>query len=324
MPEHRFNQTVLVVDDSDSVRKRVAQALRVAGVDAEVLTAGGGAEALAIMASHDVTLVLCDVEMPGLDGFNFLKITQGHPDLAEVPVIMLTVKEDLGAKVKGLTEGASDYLTKPFHNEELVARVRVHLKLKQLQDELRQKNARLEELSRLDPVTQLANRRHFMEVLESEFARAQRYESPLSLVMLDVDYFKMVNDTWGHLAGDAALISVADVVRDLLRKCDHAARYGGEEFALLLPETPADGARTVAERVRRSVAAICLEQPQGTLTMTVSLGFSSFPGLQVAAPGDLIRMADEALYAAKRGGRNRVCPASELAIEQWAKQTPAA
>jgi diguanylate cyclase (GGDEF)-like protein len=278
-------------------------------IDADVLTASGGAEALAMMAAQPVTLVLCDVEMPGLDGFNFLKITRGHADLAEIPVIMLTVKEDLGAKVKGLTEGASDYLTKPFHNEELVARVRVHLKLKQLQDELRLKNAKLEELSRLDALTQISNRRHFMEVLESEFARAQRYTATLSLVMLDVDHFKLVNDTWGHVAGDDALIGVTNAARALLRKCDHAARYGGEEFALLLPETPLEGARIVAERIRRSVSEVVIAQPLGEFSVTVSLGIATFPGTGIANPSELVRQADEALYAAKRAGRNQVCVA---------------
>jgi two-component system, cell cycle response regulator len=297
---------VLVVDDSESVRKRVTQVLRMAGVEADVIAASGGAEALAIMAAQPVALVLCDVEMPGLDGFNFLKITRGHADLAEIPVIMLTVKEDLGAKVKGLTEGASDYLTKPFHNEELVARVRVHLKLKQLQDELRLKNARLEELSRLDALTQLSNRRHFMEVLESEFARATRYSVALSLVMLDVDLFKAVNDTWGHVAGDDALVGVATAAKSLLRKSDHAARYGGEEFALLLPETPMDGALVVAERVRRAVSEVCLTQPAGTFSVTVSLGVATFPGPGILNPSALVQRADEALYAAKRAGRNRV------------------
>ncbi|MDX2052063.1 MAG: diguanylate cyclase [Polyangiaceae bacterium] len=300
---------VLIIDDSESMRKRVVTIIADAGVEAKTITAASGAEALAVMAENRVSLVLCDIEMPGLDGFHFLRLKRSRPEFADIPVIMLTVREDPRAKVQGLTEGASDYLTKPFFDEELVARVRVHLKLKTLQDELRNKNARLEEMSRTDALTDLSNRRHFVELLESELARSMRYAPPLSLLMVDIDNFKRVNDEFGHLVGDRALVHVAGALKSLLRKCDYAARYGGEEFALVLPQTDAAGALVVAERCRIAVEAMRFPMPWGRdegPPITVSLGVASYPDPRIKSAEDLMRMADDALYASKRAGRNRV------------------
>src|SRR5262249_30844758 len=155
----------------------------------------------------------------------------------EIPVIMLTSEEDVSKKIKGLEQGASDYVTKPFDEGELIARVKVHLKIKYLQDELRQKNVLLKELSGTDELTQMNNRRRFMEHFSNEFARARRYKHSLSFVMLDVDYFKQINDRYGHLIGDRVLIEVAAVMKKTMRAADIIGRYGGEEFTLLLPET---------------------------------------------------------------------------------------
>lgn len=299
-------RTVLIIDDSEPIRRHVERVLRDHHVADDFLTASNGMEAFSLLMKHPVALVFCDVEMPGFDGFKFLRLKASKTELEDVPVIMLTGKEDVRAKVRGLSEGASDYLTKPFHDEELVARAQVHLKLKELQDELRDKNALLEELSRTDGLTGLLNRRSLVELLNAEFAKCERYRTPLSLVMVDIDHFKKVNDTHGHLVGDAALKVLAGVLRAELRTCDAAARFGGEEFALLLPQTDREGAIVAAERCRAALERAAVPTEGGVLHITASFGVATCPESNVASLDDLVGLADQALYRAKNDGRNRV------------------
>jgi diguanylate cyclase (GGDEF)-like protein len=273
-----------------------------------------------MLSEQDVALVLCDIEMPDLDGFNFLKLKMSKPEFLNIPVIMLTVKDHMEEKLRGLSEGASDYLTKPFEDQELVARVRVHLQIVALQDELKRRNKRLELLSRTDELTGLSNRRHFMERLGSEFVRSQRYRSSVSLVLLDVDHFKRVNDTYGHIVGDQVLVGVADCMTGLLRRCDVAARHGGEEFAMVLPETPESGALVVAERFRETVEEALFESPDVSVRVTVSLGVATYPGGRIETAEDLLRRADQALYAAKNAGRNRVVSDRALDLSRAANR----
>mgnify|MGYP006271623871 FL=1 len=297
---------VLIIDDSEVVRSHVQRALSEARVAENFIAASDGLQGFKLLLENHVDLVLCDVVMPGMDGFKFLGLKHSKPQFQEVPVIMLTGHEDVRAKVRCLEAGASDYLTKPFHDEELVARVRVHLKMKTLQDELREKNRRLEELSRTDALTKLFNRRHFMELLRAEYSRAKRYGNSLSYVMVDVDRFKDLNDTYGHVYGDQVLKAVGEVLRDGLRQHDMAGRYGGEEFALMLPQTSVQGATAVAERCREVIEARPVTLDEQTLYVTASFGVASIPDPRVDTLDDLIRLADEGLYAAKEGGRNRV------------------
>jgi diguanylate cyclase (GGDEF)-like protein len=228
------------------------------------------------------------------------------PDYRSIPLLFTTVHSDTRLKVQGLSEGAVDYVTKPFINEELVARVRVQLRIKALQDELTAKNARLEELSRIDYLTQLSNRRHLMEVLNAEFSRAVRHGGALSLVLADIDHFKRTNDQFGHPVGDRCLQLVANTLLGQLRKSDHAARFGGEEFAMVLPETEAEGAAVVAERFRQAVASSYLLVEGKRVPMTVSLGVATFHAGNINSIERLLKVADDALYAAKGAGRNRV------------------
>jgi diguanylate cyclase (GGDEF)-like protein len=305
----REPQTVLIVDDSETIRKTVVTTLEIARAGDRFLVAASATEALKLMAEHDVSLVLCDIEMPEVDGFSFLRLKRSNPDLADVPVIMVTVRDNVNAKVRGLSEGASDYLTKPFDAQELAARVRIHLQIKALQDELKRRNARLEELSRTDALTGLANRRHFMELLESEVERCKRYSSCASLILLDVDHFKTINDTFGHPIGDRVLSRVGLILSTLLRKCDSAARYGGEEFVLLLPETPTAGACVVAERCRTAIETNAFEYLDSRVRVTASLGVATFPCGNLSNAEDFFKYADGLLYEAKRLGRNRVVQA---------------
>jgi diguanylate cyclase (GGDEF)-like protein len=164
-------------------------------------------------------------------------------------------------------------------------------------------------MTQIDPLTDVANRRHLGVKLEEEYQRARRYERPLSVGLLDIDHFKRLNDTFGHPAGDHALVQVAKVIKHTLRSHDFVARYGGEEFAMLLPETPADRAVLAFERVRVAIERAEISYADQRMPMTVSLGLASFPHQLVAKPSDFITLADAALYDAKRSGRNRVVAA---------------
>lgn len=298
--------TVLVVDDAATLRAQLVQLLRALPDVAHVLEAADGLQGFLAMRRQPVHLVLCDLIMPGVDGFKFLNLVHGEPSLRDVPVIMLTGEEDVAAKVRGLQAGASDYLTKPYDVGELTARVRVHLKIKALQDELRQKNAELEQLVRVDALTGLHNRRSLEEQLRQEFLRSERYRAPATLAMVDVDHFKRVNDAFGHPVGDRALVAVAAALRDSARVQDVVARYGGEEFCILMPHTDAHGAALAAERHRAAVANLPPVAEPGPERLTVSIGLAAFPRPDVHGIEAWVRLADAALYRAKQGGRNRV------------------
>jgi diguanylate cyclase (GGDEF)-like protein len=246
--------------------------------------------------------------MPEFDGFKFLISKSTNPSFSEIPVVMLTSVEDVEKKIKGLEQGASDYLTKPFNDGELLARVKVQLKIKHLQDELKEKNSRLRELSGTDELTKLANRRRFMEQFASEFSRAQRYKKELCFVILDVDFFKRVNDSFGHLAGDAALVQIGEIMFRNMRQCDLIARYGGEEFTLLLPETGLKGGIAHAERIRKDIENTGFAIGNEIVQITVSGGCAAIPETKAKSVDELVRKADEALYHAKNSGRNKIEP----------------
>jgi diguanylate cyclase (GGDEF)-like protein len=318
-------RTVLIVDDDAALVEHVRQGLTPYGY--RFREARDGAQALSAIREHRPDIILMDVEMPGLGGVEvcrIIKANSGEGGFGFIPVILMTARQAAG-KVEGLELGADDYLVKPFDMMELGARVKSMLRLKALQDALVEKNRELDKankelarkreellaLSRTDPLTGLYNRRYFEERLQEEFARARRYRAPLSLAMLDVDFFKRINDTYGHPFGDEVLRAVAQVTRARLREVDLLARYGGEELIALLPETsPADALRA-CERVREAIEALQLEYsgPDGAkqvVRCTASLGLASLPSPSLQTPEDLLRAADECLYAAKGAGRNRV------------------
>ncbi len=311
-----MSATILIVDDAASIRHILKLKLEKIDEIDTVLLAADGSEGLELLRENRVDLVLCDLIMPEIDGHEFLARKDGIESAANIPVIMLTGEAAVEDKVCALGAGASDYLTKPFDDAELIARVRVHLYNRLLQRELRVKNAeleilnqKLEELNRTDPLTGTANRRSLNESLEREYLRAQRYQRPLSLLMMDVDHFKHVNDTHGHQAGDTVLITIASSLLCSLRKQDVVGRYGGEEFAVVLPETVKDNALIVAERCRDMVASIETDTGSSRLKVTMSVGVAALSDEGVSGTAELIRAADRALYQAKREGRNRVVAA---------------
>ncbi len=307
-----MSYTILVIDDTPALRHLVRLMLKKHDGIAEVLTAADAEEGLRILTDQSVDLVLCDLGMPDVDGFEFLVRKSRIDSAGSIPVIVLTAQEELSSKVRALKSGASDYLTKPFEEEELVSRIDVHLKIKELRDQLQRNNAELETLndelkrqSRIDPLTKIANRGFFESCIEEEIQRALRYERPLSLLMMDIDHFKQVNDCHGHQAGDQVLKEVATTVRSTLRRHDAVGRYGGEEFGVLLPETIEANALVVAERCRKSVESTEIRCGEARLRVTVSVGAASL-GPGVDSISTLIGRADRALYLAKHAGRNQV------------------
>ena len=295
---------ILAVDDSAEVRRQIEAALVKTDSEIEVIQAADGMAGFKILMGGGIDLVLCDLVMPGIDGLKFLDLKRSRPELAEIPVLMLTAVDQVDSKVAGLERGAQDYIAKPFDPRELIARVGVHLALKKTRDELHAKNQLLERLSSTDDLTGLANRRQFFAVLDKEMERAHRHHKPLAIVEFDLDRFKTVNDTFGHAEGDRVLKGVSEVILEHIRRYDLAARLGGEELAILLPETPAEAAKILAERIGAAVESK-VKAGGGRRVITLSGGVAGWSGDAEDGAG-LLKRADEALYLAKASGRNRI------------------
>jgi two-component system, cell cycle response regulator len=296
---------ILVVDDNQDNIEIIATRLRFRGY--EILEASDGAQALEQVTDHAPDLILLDVMLPDIDGYEISRRIKGSPDLPFIPIILVTARDSTQDKVQGLDAGADDYLTKPINFPELEARVRSMLRIKRLQDELELKNRELERLSISDGLTGLYNHRHIHDLLAEEYERVERTNDCMSVAMFDLDRFKTVNDTYGHQAGDKVLVTLADILRETARDIDRLGRYGGEEFIALLPETCIDDAAVFVERVRREVSRhhfdIGRDEP---LHMTLSAGVATYPHDLVDSLETLVKLADQALYAAKTGGRDRI------------------
>ena len=295
---------ILIVDDSRSVREEIRKTLQSSQVEAEFFEAENGLDGFKCLIDNTLDLVLCDLVMPQMDGLKFLQMRASRPDLQDVPVVMLTAVGDVDQKIRVLSGGASDYLTKPFHPGELVARVRVHLKIKQLQDELRKKNSLLMELSTTDGLTKIYNRRHFLELARKEIERSERLGLQVALMIFDVDHFKRINDQFGHQPGDEVLVEICKAVTRCLRDYDTFGRYGGDEFTLLFPQTGADHAMKIGERVEQVVQALRLPSlPDVRLSISGGIASATPPDQDLDG---LLKRADQALYEAKKRGRGCV------------------
>ena len=265
----------------------------------EVIESHSGQQALAYLAENPntVDLILLDVIMPVMSGLDVLAKLKRDPLTEHIPVILVTANGDDKNVAEGLDMGAFDYIIKPYSLVVLLARVRAALREKERQD-------LLEKWATTDPLTELMNRRHFFELAERELEQTRRSSRPLSFIMLDIDHFKEVNDNYGHLIGDLALIKLAKLLKQQLRKVDFCGRYGGEEFILCLPDTPASGALEVAERIRNEVSQISIEAAKDhPLTFTISLGIAENKNDKNVE--DILKRADSALYNAKESGRNQ-------------------
>ncbi|PLY03086.1 MAG: diguanylate cyclase response regulator [Desulfuromonas sp.] len=298
--------SILIIDDNRTIRQQVREILHGTELFENCHEAGDGIEGFKILLSEKIDIILCDLEMPGMDGYKFLRMVASREELMDIPVILLTSHEEQEAKIRGLEAGASDYVTKPFFPAELLARVKVQLKIKSLQDSLKQSNLQLKELSQTDALTGLANRRQLMNILAIEFERSRRTGTPFSILMIDLDHFKKINDNYGHQDGDVVLRSTAELMLAHLRQYDTAARFGGEEFTLVLPETDPVEAAGVAERIRKEISKMTFTGSIAKLKLTASIGVATVPKDNIGSLDDFLRAADDALYQAKNNGRNRV------------------
>lgn len=298
--------TILLIDDSAAHRAELRRALAPTGMFDRVLEASDGMAGLKLLLNESIDVVLCDLEMPGFDGEKLLHVKQASPTSRNIPFVFVTGSANMDRKARLLEIGASDLVNKPFHAADLIARLRLQLRTKRLQDELRLKTETMARLSTTDSVTGLRTRRYVTEVLAIEFLRVRRYQTPLSVVMADLDHFKKVNDVYGHLAGDAVLQGVSRLLLQQLRATDVAGRFGGEEVLIVLPHNDIDGARVLAERWRMSVDHTLF--PVGDdreVRVQISVGVAGCTP-EMRGSDELIAAADRALYRAKDAGRNRV------------------
>jgi two-component system, cell cycle response regulator len=291
---------ILVADDSLVVRAVVCDQLEAEGY--EVVQALDGELALKECAIAKPDAILLDIEMPGLDGREVLARLKADPELSDIPVVFLTGRTSTDDMVAGLRAGAHDYLKKPFEPAELIARIGGAVRIKRLQDELRMRNEQLDRLSRIDGLTGIYNRRHLDEQLLDMSKFACRHDQPLAVLMLDIDYFKQVNDQEGHPAGDRVLQEFARRLQATVRAGSVVGRFGGEEFLVIAPRTNADEAKMLGERIRSAIAEQPIDLGDRSISITVSVGCAV--GLQSA--GELVEQADAALYRSKAGGRNQV------------------
>jgi len=296
-------QKILVVDDSLPVRNLMRSFLM--GMGYEVVEADDGQTALDYLQRESVQVVITDWLMKKMSGLELIR----HIRTANFPyyiyIIMISAQDNKDNVVTGLDAGADDYLIKPFDKNELLARVAIGNRILKLESDLRVALAEQQRLARNDELTGLLNRRYFMELAEREWAYAKRYVIPLSVVMLDIDHFKRINDTHGHKIGDQVLRKIALHCQNNLREVDIIGRYGGEEFIVFLPNTTDSGACVMADRLCKSIANASFEISTGDLSVTVSLGVCTLTD-DCKDLNTLIERADLALYEAKRTGRNRM------------------
>ncbi len=322
LPAADMPMMVLLVDDQAIVAEAVRRAL---ASEREIDFHYCAHPDQAVRTAEEVrpAVILQDLVMPGTDGLTLVRAYRGNEATRDVPIIVLSTKEEPAIKSAAFASGANDYLVKLPDSVELIARVKYHSRsyvnmlqrdeayraLRRSQQELLRANLELRRLTHSDGLTGLSNRRYLDEFLNAEWKRAERERTEVSLLMIDVDYFKPYNDTYGHVAGDNVLRSVATTIRREIRQPrDLVARFGGEEFAVVLPGTGSAGARLLAEKMRRDVAALALPHVGSAVSehLTISIGVATLtpaPGLAETA---LIEEADAALYRAKRDGRNRV------------------
>lgn len=291
--------TVLIVDD---VSVNLALISAILENDCRTICTDDSAQVLSLALEHQPDLILLDIMMPGMNGFEVCERLKANPSTSRIPVIFLTSLTEEEDEERGLSLGAIDYITKPFSVPVVRARVRNHLEMQRQRDIL-------ERLSSIDGLTGISNRRAFDQALEREWLRALRHESPLSLLLIDVDLFKQFNDGYGHIAGDDCLKVIARTVADQAgRTADLVARYGGEEFACILPDTCRGGAIRVAEKIRQAVAALHIPHAFSSVAneVTVSIGGATTHPSKRIDLAELAQRADAQLYESKNSGRNRI------------------
>jgi len=294
---------VLVIQAEQAERALQRSLFTEAGMS--VVEVGSGADALDFLTTGRPDLVVLGRTLPDMDGLDLLPRLKTD-ELDFVPVLVASHRGETAERVRGLQLGADDYLATPCDPAELLARVKALLRTKQAHDRVRKLQVTLEQMVVSDPLTGLHNRRHLMDRLKQEMQRSDRHGEQLAFAMLDLDGFKPINDQFGHVLGDKVLRAVGAAIAKSVRVSDVAARYGGDEFAIILPQTPAEGAMRVCERLLRNISDVTLEDETGRMfRVTASLGLAYYPADDVETPEDLVHSADGALYGAKRSGKNR-------------------
>ncbi len=292
-------QRVLIIDDEKPNLMILSEILR---DEVEIIMAKDGAQGIDKAIRFQPDLILLDVVMAGMDGFQVIEQLRRDARTSAIPVIFISALSDVGHEEQGLSLGACDYIHKPFHSAIILARVRLHL-------QLAKQRAMLEQLAHIDPLTAIANRRRYEEVLVTEWNAASRSHASLSLVMVDIDNFKQYNDHYGHAAGDKVLQTVARVLSaQLKRPRDFVARYGGEEFVVLLPDNSCDGSFDIMQACRAAVESLRIEHRamKDVSHVTISVGGVSCLPSPDRSPDTFLKIADDMLYQAKRQGKNRV------------------
>lgn len=306
---------ILIVDDNKDIRSFLIDFLVAKGF--KCTSTGSSEEALEIIRNNSIQVVVADIILPGISGLELAaKIKKEHPS---IDIIIMTGHGREFSYEEAVRQGASDMVVKPFRAEELQLRIERTLSEQRMRSE---RKIILEELKRLaitDDLTKLYNARHFYQRLKDEINRCRRYQTPLSLLLLDIDYFKKYNDNYGHLEGNKVLNALGSTIQTCLRSMDTAYRYGGEEFTVLLPQTTSDEAVTVAKRIKKSVAKLPFKPKDDKIAhITVSIGVAEYRHGDTSEA--FVKQADQAMYASKENGRNRVTVAPIPA--NWEEQQP--
>ncbi len=294
---------ILLVDDDPDNLKIVKRLLEKEGYSVESATSGK--DGLSLLDSYRPDLVLLDVNMPGMDGLETIQLLKRKENAAAVVFVTAnTATEDV---IRGLDAGALDYISKPFSGLELLARVRAQLRVKKLQDDLREANRKLQGLVEIDDLTGLYNMRSVYEKMDQEIERARRYGHGVAAIMLDMDHFKGVNDNHDHLFGSHVLAEVGKIIRGNIRTHDFGARYGGDEFLICLSQTTAEGAKLFCERLRKTMENYHFKHESDEIKLTASMGCAVVvEGKSMMDGRSLVRHADHCLYKSKENGRNQV------------------
>ena len=297
MTDNIRKQTILIIDDEPIVIRALSDILL---SKYEVKLARDGKTGLELAQKFGIDLILLDVVMPDMSGFDVLVALKTSEKTISIPVIFITGSSSIESEERGLSLGAVDYIRKPFAPAIVNLRVGLHL---QLINQMRI----IERFSLTDGLTEISNRRFYEQQLKSEWGRAIRNKACLSLLMLDIDYFKLFNDKLGHLCGDLCLKTIAGIIRDTVKRgTDFVFRWGGEEFAVILPDTPQEGAKNVAEQIRSNIAETPIPVGEEDVYVTVSIGLSTIIPDTESSMEAFCGILDNALYAAKQNGRNRV------------------
>lgn len=296
---------VLVVDDSQTQRAVIAEYLK--PLNCEVTLASSGEEALMQVTEHVPDLIIMDVEMPGLNGFEACKAIRGFLQDNWVPIVYLTGRTEPSDLVEGLNVGGDAYITKPVHQDVLVAISKAMLRVSKLQSELITANKKLDEVAHFDVLTQIMNRRGYEDMLNRLWKDHERRKASLSVLLMDIDFFKKYNDGYGHIKGDECLREVAQTLKnELKRPIDVLARYGGEEFVVLLPDTDITGAKAVGVRLVSAMKKANIEHKFSDAQPYVTVSIGAAENSENQTISSILQTADEALYKAKEAGRDQV------------------